>query len=91
MVAQILEDVLGWDLTHVELIEEEWHLVDFVLVGAWVDETLIDCTLNKGRLDVAASAMLIAHLQELHQTWFNEESIIVGVGVAGGDCVIVYV
>ena len=64
MVAQVLEDILGWNLAHLELLVKHGDLVDLVLVRFWIDEALIDGDLYERRLDVASCAPRYTHIQE---------------------------
>ena len=47
MLAQVLEDVLGWDFAHLDLAKDGGHLVDLILVRLRVDEALINSRLDE--------------------------------------------
>ena len=78
VLAEVFEDVLRRDFSLLNLAVEGGDAVDLILVRRGVDEALIDCRLDEGRLDLLTRRLRLANLEERNQLRVNLELVFVG-------------
>ena len=73
--AKVLEDILGWNVRHLDPPVKSWHLMNLVLVRGRVDEALVNRRLYESRLDLFTRPSTGLKAEELLQLRVNKELV----------------